>query len=82
LKSGSTSDGNQQTLDNHHFLVPAIASPNRPCAEPSGASKLDAANREALLRAIAKAQSWVDRIVSGRIGSFEDIARAENLAER
>ncbi len=43
---------------------------------------MDAKTRETLLRAIAKARSWIDGIKSGEFRSFDEIASREDLAER
>ena len=50
--------------------VPAHNTPMRP------------SRREALLMAIAKARSWVDELVNGRVGSLAMLARREGKAER
>lgn len=47
---------------------------------PSATLKLEA--RDNLLAAIAKARSWIDDIVSGRVGSLEEIARREGKGVR
>ena len=38
--------------------------------------------RSSILCAIARSRRWMDQILSGEIGSFEEIAAAENLAVR
>ena len=38
--------------------------------------------RDALLRAIARSRGWLDSILSGAAASFDELAAAENLAER
>jgi site-specific DNA recombinase len=38
--------------------------------------------REKLLKAIARTRGWMESILSGRIASFDEIAAAEQLAER
>ena len=43
---------------------------------------LDAETRHTLLHAIARARNWMDQLVSGKTASIDDIATAENLAER
>jgi site-specific DNA recombinase len=50
--------------------VPAHNTPMRP------------SRRESLLMAIAKARSWVDELVNGRISSFAMLARREGKADR
>ena len=49
---------------------------------PADQGNIDAEARDALLRAIARARGWLDAILSGKAASFDDIAAAENLAER
>lgn len=39
-------------------------------------------SREALLIAIAKARSWIDDLLKGRVSSFADIAQREGKVER
>ena len=48
----------------------------------SGSEFIDAENREALLKAISRAHSWMRDILSGKVTSFAEFAAAENLAER
>jgi site-specific DNA recombinase len=43
---------------------------------------MPADERDALLTAIAKARSWIDDIVEGRVASFAEIARREGKVER
>jgi site-specific DNA recombinase len=38
--------------------------------------------RDAILLAIAKARSWIDDLVSGRVQSFDEIAEREGKVER
>jgi hypothetical protein len=49
--------------------------------EPTEQS-LDPATRDALLKAIAKAQGWMNDLIEGRAGSFEEIAIREGIVER
>jgi hypothetical protein len=49
---------------------------------PAAPASIDAATREALLRAVARARGWMDAILAGRVVSFDDVAAAEGLAER
>jgi hypothetical protein len=49
---------------------------------PAAPASIDAATREALLRAVARARGWMDAILAGRVASFDDVAAAEGLAER
>jgi site-specific DNA recombinase len=50
--------------------------------EPSSKGRFDEHERDALLRAIAKAHRWVEAIVSGQAPSFEAIASREKLGVR
>jgi site-specific DNA recombinase len=49
---------------------------------PTEHQTIDAKSRDNLLQAIARARGWMDSIIAGKIASFDDIAAAENLAER
>ena len=49
--------------------------------EPT-AQSLDPATRDALLKAIAKARGWMNDLIEGRAGSFEEIAIREGIVER
>jgi hypothetical protein len=63
--------------------------PTLPCqkgivhaSEAHGQNTIDAETRESLLKAITRARSWMDAILSGEIASFDDIAVTKNLAPR
>ena len=43
---------------------------------------LDSRDRDALLTAIAKARSWIDDLINGRVQSFDEIADREQKVER
>lgn len=49
---------------------------------PSARSIMSSETREVLLSAIAKARSWIEDIVEGRVGSFSEIASREGKVER
>jgi site-specific DNA recombinase len=49
---------------------------------PADHETLDPQTRNNLLQAIARARGWMDSIIAGKVASFDDIAAAENLAER
>jgi hypothetical protein len=49
--------------------------------EPT-AQSLDPATQDALLKAIAKARGWMNDLIEGRAGSFEEIAIREGIVER
>jgi site-specific DNA recombinase len=63
--------------------APAMARARKGIAwMPSDQLGLDPAHRDTLLTAIARARSWMDDLVEGRVNSFDDIARRENKVER
>jgi site-specific DNA recombinase len=43
---------------------------------------LDSRDRDALLTAIAKARSWIDDLINGRVQSFDEIADREQKVVR
>jgi hypothetical protein len=49
---------------------------------PSEDLHIDAVTRETLLQAIARAARWSDEIQSGKVTSLDEIAIAEQIAER
>lgn len=49
---------------------------------PTSGPSMDADHRDALLSAIAKARSWIDDLVAGRVASFDEIAKEEGKVER
>jgi site-specific DNA recombinase len=49
---------------------------------PAHNTPMAPSRRESLLMAIAKARSWVDELVKGRVGSLAMLARREGKAER
>jgi hypothetical protein len=50
--------------------------------DPSEHLHIDAVTRETLLQAIARAARWSDEIRSGKVGSLDEIAIAEQIGER
>jgi site-specific DNA recombinase len=50
--------------------------------QPPSAARLGVGQRDLLLKAIAKARSWIDDLAAGRVGSFAEIAKAEGKVER
>jgi hypothetical protein len=50
--------------------------------KPSAQANLDPATSDVLLTAIARARSWMNDLVEGRVNSFEEIARSQNKVER
>ena len=49
---------------------------------PASKTSMTAAERDALLTAIAKARAWIQDIVDGRVASFADLAKREGKVER
>src|SRR5262249_51378382 len=49
---------------------------------PSPHPTMSLDTRDAVLGAIAKARTWIDDIVDGRVGSFSEIAAREGKVER
>ena len=50
--------------------------------QPEAKPTLKQETRDAILLAIAKARSWIDDVVSGRVQSFAEIAEREGKVER
>jgi site-specific DNA recombinase len=50
--------------------------------QPEAKPTLKPETRDAILLAIAKARSWIDDVVSGRVQSFAEIAQCEGKVER
>jgi len=50
--------------------------------QPEAKPTLKQETRDAILRAVAKARSWIDDLVSGRAQSFAEIAEREGKVER
>jgi site-specific DNA recombinase len=50
--------------------------------QPEAKPTLKPETRDAILVAIAKARSWIDDVVSGRVQSFAEIAEREGKVER
>ena len=49
---------------------------------PSPPSTMNHESRDVVLTAIAKARTWIDDLVEGRVASFADIAKQEGRVER
>ena len=86
LRSGSPVDeGDGDPSAEKTVTVPF--SPTKPLQKgvaraPSDPGTIDSETRDTLLQAIARARSWMDRIVSGKADSTDEIAASEQLAER
>jgi hypothetical protein len=50
--------------------------------KPSDRPELDSATQQKVLTAIARARSWIDDLIEGRVEAFHDIARREGKVER
>ena len=50
--------------------------------QPPPAERLSIGQRDLLLRAIAKARSWIDDLATGRVASFAEIGKREGKVER
>jgi Family of unknown function (DUF5681) len=64
------------------WSVPAFSSVKRVLHQPEAKPTLKQETRDAILLAIAKARSWIDDLVSGRVQSFDEIAEREGKVER
>jgi site-specific DNA recombinase len=64
------------------WSVPAFASVKGVLHQPEAKPTLKPETRDAILLAIAKARSWIDDVVSGRVQSFAEIAEREGKVER
>ncbi len=61
---------------------PPVARRRKGILHQPASHDLDPRDREALLTAIAKAQSWMDDLIDGRAHSFEEIAEREQKVAR
>jgi site-specific DNA recombinase len=81
--------GNHQS-ENEHGIASKVSIPFTPTAtarkgivrNPFEDLHIDAVTRETLLQAIARAGRWSDEIQSGKVTSLDEIAIAEQIAER
>jgi site-specific DNA recombinase len=64
------------------WSVPAFPSVKGILHQPEAKPTLKRETRDAILLAIAKARSWIDDLVSGRVQSFDEIAEREAKVER
>ena len=79
--------GSADTKSKHNILtVPWMPKSGRLAkgitSEPKGDQRIDPKARAAILSAIGKARMWVDDLISGRVGSFEEIAVQEAKGDR
>lgn len=51
-------------------------------SSPSDHEFIDAKTRDILLKAISRSHRWMQSILDGKMASFDEVAAAENLAER
>ena len=59
------------------WSAPAFAAVKGVLHRPEAKPTLKRESRDAILLAIAKAHSWIDDLVSGRVQSFDEIAERE-----
>src|ERR1700731_3536280 len=59
-----------------------MATAHRWLAAVPASHDLDSRDRDALLTAIAKARSWIDDLINGRVQSFDEIADREQKVVR
>jgi site-specific DNA recombinase len=64
------------------WSAPAFTSVKGVLRQPEAKPTLKRETRDAILLAVAKARSWIDDLVSGRIQSFDEIAQREGKVER
>jgi site-specific DNA recombinase len=64
------------------WSAPAFTSVKGVLRQPEAKPTLKQETRDAILVAVAKARSWIDDLVSGRIQSFDEIAEREGKVER
>jgi site-specific DNA recombinase len=64
------------------WSAPAFAAVKGVLHRPEVKPTLKQETRDAILLAIAKARSWIDDVVSGRVQSFDEIAEREGKVER
>jgi site-specific DNA recombinase len=64
------------------WSAPAFPSVKGVLHQPEAEPPLKQETRDAILLAIAKARSWIDDLVSGRVQSFCEIAEREGKVER
>jgi len=50
--------------------------------QPSSAVRVSIGQRDLLLKAIAKARSWIDDLAAGHVASFSEVAKREGKVER
>ena len=64
------------------WSAPAFTSVKGILHRPEAKPTLKRETRDAILLAVAKARSWIDDFVSGRVQSFDEIAEREGKVER
>jgi site-specific DNA recombinase len=64
------------------WSVPAFTSVKGVLHQPEAKPTLKQEAQDVILLAIAKARSWIDDLVSGRVQSFDEIAEREGKVER
>jgi hypothetical protein len=77
---GTADPGSLAPSTLHLPWTPTRASGRKGIAwKPSAQANLDPATSDMLLTAIARAPSWMNDLTEGRVNSFEEIARSENI---
>jgi site-specific DNA recombinase len=81
-QSGATSQHSAlENVINIRWTAP-VTTTRKGIVHEQTAQSLDPASRDSLLNAIAKARGWMNDLIEGRAGSFEEIAIREGIVER
>jgi site-specific DNA recombinase len=80
--AGAAASSTHTTVISLPWSVPAFTSVKGVLHQPEAKPTLKRETRDAILLAIAKARSWIDDLVSGRVQSFDEIAEREGKVER
>jgi len=64
------------------WSAPALSAAKGVLHDPSSLHPILPATRDSLLKAVAKARSWMDDVVTGRGASFAEIAKGRGKVER
>jgi site-specific DNA recombinase len=82
ITAGAETPSTCTTVISLPWSVPAFTSVKGVLHQPEAKPTLKQETRDAILLAIAKARSWIDGLVSGRVQSFDEIAEREGKVER
>jgi site-specific DNA recombinase len=80
--AGAAASSTCTTVISLPWSAPAFLSVKGVLHQPEAKPTLKQETRDAILLAVAKARSWIDGIVSGRVQSFDEIAEREGKMER